>query len=200
MSERPGRVQRRQQETKERIFRVAMELFQKQGFDNTTVSDITDAADIGKGTFFTYFPTKEAIFGHIGAVLTESMAETVAASLKASMPASAILAQILAGTAVWHEANRSLSAQALMASLRTSYVMETDRPNQRRMLQILSDVIRVGQERGEFKPDVRPEDAATVISGIYFFVLLAWFREPEPGPVGPRLQSALRLLIDGLQA
>src|SRR5258708_6487107 len=50
---------RRSAELRERLFRAALVLFGKKGYAETTVEDITEAADVGKGTFFNYFPTKE---------------------------------------------------------------------------------------------------------------------------------------------
>jgi AcrR family transcriptional regulator len=55
----PDRRQRRSTETRERLFRAALRLFARKGFAETTVEDITNAADVGKGTFFNYFPSKE---------------------------------------------------------------------------------------------------------------------------------------------
>src|SRR6202522_3516115 len=63
---RPGRRERRRVETRERIFRAALELFAQHGFLETTVEDITEAADVGKGTFFNYFPTKEHVLATFG--------------------------------------------------------------------------------------------------------------------------------------
>src|ERR1700719_2653944 len=60
-SDGPDRRQRRSTETRERLFRAALRLFAEQGFAETTVEDITNAADVGKGTFFNYFPSKEHI-------------------------------------------------------------------------------------------------------------------------------------------
>jgi len=56
-----GRRERRKQETRKQIFQAAMKLFGKKGVFATTVEEITEAADVGKGTFFNYFPSKEAI-------------------------------------------------------------------------------------------------------------------------------------------
>src|SRR5213080_4647486 len=55
------RRQRRSAEIRERLFRAALNLFAKKGFAETTVEDITEAADVGKGTFFNYFPSKDHI-------------------------------------------------------------------------------------------------------------------------------------------
>lgn len=56
-----GRRQRRQQETRERLYQSAMKLFAEGEFHEVTVEQITEAADVGKGTFFNYFSNKEAI-------------------------------------------------------------------------------------------------------------------------------------------
>src|ERR1700746_4207500 len=55
------RRQRRSAEIRERLFRSALQLFAGKGFAETTVEDITNAADVGKGTFFNYFPSKDHI-------------------------------------------------------------------------------------------------------------------------------------------
>src|SRR5437016_11093492 len=57
----PDRRQRRSMEIRERLFRAALNLFAQKGFLETTVEDITEAADVGKGTFFNYFPSKDHI-------------------------------------------------------------------------------------------------------------------------------------------
>ncbi|ERN52222.1 NADH dehydrogenase [Alkalihalophilus marmarensis DSM 21297] len=56
MSERAKKTQ-----TKKRIEQAARELFLEKGFSHTTVLEITKAANVAKGTFFNYFPTKESI-------------------------------------------------------------------------------------------------------------------------------------------
>src|SRR5215831_19690694 len=56
-----SRRERRSLELRERLFRSALDLFAHKGFAETTVEDITEAADVGKGTFFNYFPSKDHI-------------------------------------------------------------------------------------------------------------------------------------------
>ena len=53
------RRQRRSALIRERLFRASLDLFAQRGFADTTVEDITNAADVGKGTFFNYFPSKD---------------------------------------------------------------------------------------------------------------------------------------------
>ena len=62
-----GRRERHREETRQRLFDAALKLFAERGYLETTVEDITEAADVGKGTFFNYFPTKEHVLATLGA-------------------------------------------------------------------------------------------------------------------------------------
>jgi AcrR family transcriptional regulator len=48
-----------------RLREVALELFARQGFEATTIDDLVVAADCGKGTFYRYFPNKEALLDQL---------------------------------------------------------------------------------------------------------------------------------------
>lgn len=56
-----GLRERKKQKTRESIQRAALRLFLKQGYEETTVEDIAEAAEISASTFFNYFPTKEDV-------------------------------------------------------------------------------------------------------------------------------------------
>lgn len=47
------------------IFNCGRELFSSKGFKNTNVSDITEMAGIGVGTFYNYYSSKEKLFMEI---------------------------------------------------------------------------------------------------------------------------------------
>lgn len=55
-----SRRERKKRETRQRLLECAWQQFLEKGYDETTVEDITEAADVAKGTFFNYFATKEA--------------------------------------------------------------------------------------------------------------------------------------------
>lgn len=53
--------ERKKQSTSTRVRATAIEMFERQGYDATTVEEIAAAAGIGRRTFFRYFPSKEAL-------------------------------------------------------------------------------------------------------------------------------------------
>ncbi len=57
---------RKAKETRARIARTALELFISQGYAETTLDQIAEAADVGRRTIFDHFPSKEAmLFDHL---------------------------------------------------------------------------------------------------------------------------------------
>lgn len=56
-----SRVARRKERTKRQLLEVAQRLFSERGIYWAKVEDITELADLGKGTFYKYFDSKDAI-------------------------------------------------------------------------------------------------------------------------------------------
>ena len=58
----PGRRERKKAEVRQRISGAATALFLRRGFDQVSVSDIAEAADVARPTVFAHFPRKEDLF------------------------------------------------------------------------------------------------------------------------------------------
>lgn len=55
----------RRENKKELFIRVAREMLSRKGYHDVTIADITEEAGVGKGTFYLYFPNKEALFHEV---------------------------------------------------------------------------------------------------------------------------------------
>jgi AcrR family transcriptional regulator len=61
---------RRRERTRRKLLDAAKALFARQGVDSTRINEITDEADVGFGSFYNHFDSKEAI---VEAVLSEEV-------------------------------------------------------------------------------------------------------------------------------
>ena len=76
---RPGsRVQRRVARTKAAIEDAFVALVLERGYDQVTVEDITDRADLARATFYAHYPNKEAVQFSVFNRLTEDLVQRLA--------------------------------------------------------------------------------------------------------------------------
>jgi AcrR family transcriptional regulator len=72
----PDRRARRREQTRAKLLEAARALFARQGVDNTRINEITEEADVGFGSFYNHFESKEAI---VETVLADAVAAQGAA-------------------------------------------------------------------------------------------------------------------------
>jgi AcrR family transcriptional regulator len=58
---KPGLRERKKQQTRDTIARVGLQLFAERGYDQTTLAEIAEAANVSPRTIFSYFENKEDI-------------------------------------------------------------------------------------------------------------------------------------------
>ncbi len=61
MIEKMNRYARRRQQTRNKLIQTAIKLVLEKGYDAITIQEITDQADLGYGTFYLHFKSKEDI-------------------------------------------------------------------------------------------------------------------------------------------
>jgi len=57
-----GLRERKKQQTRQEIFAASQRLFAKRGFNEVTVAEVANAANVSEMTVYNYFPTKEDLF------------------------------------------------------------------------------------------------------------------------------------------
>ena len=76
-NERHTRGARRKSETRDRMLDAAFELVTQKGMDGVTINEITEAADVGFGSFYNHFESKEGIFVALVEWLSEEFANAL---------------------------------------------------------------------------------------------------------------------------
>ncbi len=87
-----SRGSRRKRQTREKLLQAAMELMAERGMDGVAINEITERADVGFGTFYNHFPSKDAIY----AVLIQQVFEDFADDIDARTRGMTDVAEILA--------------------------------------------------------------------------------------------------------
>lgn len=191
---RSDRVQRRKERTRERIFTEAMRLFTEQGFEATTVAQISEAADIGKGTFFTYFATKQDVFYYLG----EQVLQTVLERDDPALPAGDRLRRALGSAADWFENHEPEARQMALARL-SALPAQSSSPNRRRARELLAEILREGMQAGELR-SVPEDDAVLAVASAHFVPVAIWALGPQGPPLRERMHAQLEIVLAGLAA
>ena len=195
----PGRRERRQTETRERLFRAALRLFAEQGFSETTVEDITNAADVGKGTFFNYFPSKD----HILIAFSDMQLGKLRALVDDAQHLTGTMPQFLKTMSLrlTEEPGRNphIVRTLIWAALSGEPVREAMRLNQAEAHALLTRLIEIGQQRREIRSDIPASKVARTFRQMVFGTMLMWTLTPEV-PFQQRIDSALELLWKGMAA
>jgi AcrR family transcriptional regulator len=192
-----SRRERKKEETKERIVNAAFALFRKHGVEETTVEQICEQADIAKGTFFNYFPRKEAVFGYLSEIWVAEAEDKVAQIFAKGVPAWAKVRDVFVQFAGFYEEDRQLSRHMAMEWGRCMH--DPEATVCRRWDELGVTVVRQLQAKGELRDDVPAERASQVLGDIYHSTILMWLESPQPPfPLKDELRKRLTLVMQGL--
>jgi len=198
----PGRRERNKQEKRARIVAAARALFAEKGFEATTTAEIADRADIGAGTLFLYFASKEDLLVR---VFREDM-DQVANAAFATLPAGALLDELLhayGALIALHERDRAL-ARAFVKEL--MFVGDANRASVEAFIGGLVDRtaarIEHAQRNGAFDPAAPARAIAENCFRLYIAMLQNWLG-PRSSLASAehltRLRRAFELLLHGFE-
>jgi AcrR family transcriptional regulator len=194
-----GRRARRQAETRARILRAALDLFARQGFFATTIEQITEAADVGKGTFFNYFPTKEHVLAGFAEGQLDCVQRALAAARQAAAPSRQVLHRLFLALAAQPGRSPSLVRGLLAANLSSDAVLQVMRRNLARGRRLLARLVVRGQQRGEVRRDREPLEVARLFQQTFLGTMLLWALHPSL-PLEDSLAAAFDVFWSGISA
>lgn len=192
------RRERKKEETKERIFNAAMKLFKARGFEETTIDDITGKADVAKGTFFNYFPKKEAVLRHLSEQWLEEVEDRIASEFKeGAVPNGDRLIEAFIDIARFYEEDRDLARHILGTWMEC--IFDEEDPTCQRWHALGAFAISEMQRGGYLRSDADPHRITNVLQSLYAFTIAKWLHtEPQPYVLREELRIRFRMVIDGL--
>jgi len=224
-SEHPNRQDRRRTETHERLFEAAMQLLTERDFEAVTVEMITEAADVGKGTFFYHFPNKEEVVSYFFAQQLQLLTEMLHAPLTAYVPndeertppehrpdATQINDALMYGGPIWQRivaTTLAVSARDAESKRRTRNLLALGLVNplvrinclgMREQVTVLMDkMISEGQASGEFRTDIESARLSRHMIDVFLAVLTYWSQADSEDSLADCLRSSYELLWSSIR-
>jgi AcrR family transcriptional regulator len=175
-----GRRQRRTAETRLRLFRCALKLIAARGFPNVTVEDITEAADVGKGTFFNYFESKDHVLGVMAEIQLGKVRETAAQTERGKQPIQLLLRQMFLRLSEEPGRSPDLARALISCFLASEGVRKIIERHMREGRRMIAKIVAAGQKRGEIDPRLKKEKAALQVLQAFMGTVLFWSLHEEP--------------------
>ena len=171
-----------------RLVRAASAVFAEQGYASTRVADIAERAEVGKGTVYEYFSSKEALLFAVFESINENITRRMNTVLDEDEPTQEQLFNLLRlGAEViteqadlqpvvldfWAASRGSGFEQNYRDAVLASYVQYR---------RLVSSFVRDGQKKGKFRTDVDAEALATMVVATVDGLGIQHFFDPSVDP------------------
>jgi AcrR family transcriptional regulator len=186
---------RHRERRRDEVYAVAVALFLEQGFDNTTMDQIADRADVARATVFNYFPRKTAFLDE----WTVRRRARSAAALRevdiSDWPLDKIMRRYMTEMARQSEETRPETVALLSVTLQ-----QTDFLAHPALADELAELVASARrpQRSGAPDDSRAWLVGLVIATSYFAVLSRWtLAYPEPFDLEAALLAMVEMVIFG---
>jgi AcrR family transcriptional regulator len=188
---------------RELIIETARQLFEDKGFESTTVEEIAAKAELGKGTIYSYFKSKEQIYVAILENGLDILKERMEKALKE--PTSAVNAlHRMCDVFIEYHRERKWFMESLFLQInqqqyfRLGELVEGLKTKASVWLELVSQVLSWGIERGELQPlDVAK--TAQIIIGMVLGLILQHEMGQFSGEIDEYRAALFKLTLEGIK-
>ncbi|HEY9754452.1 MAG TPA: TetR/AcrR family transcriptional regulator [Oculatellaceae cyanobacterium] len=194
-----GRRAKKREATKQEILEAAARLFAARGFDATSVEDISEAADVAKGTFYYNFQSKEDVVIALRiSADDDAVARAQSAMIAGRTNSLTILERLICEATQWSEDNPELARVFFTRGfevMHRSFEKEKSIP---RLPAVLPDLISVAQRAGELRADVPAALLAEAIMHIFITTQASWVAKGQSSSVVEQVRTMFKVLVEGI--
>ncbi len=170
-----SRRDRSKREKLERIEREARRLFAERGYDKTTTRAIADAAEIGTGTLFVYFPEKIDLLMHLFREDLERIIYRELDALPEDMPLADACVRVFEAVYDFYAEDPALARSFVKEMMFVKIERQAALFNTTvRYVERLGRLVEAAKQRGEVRADVPAPMAAHQLFGLYYYGLVQW--------------------------
>ncbi len=196
-----GRLRdRKKQDTAERIYRAALRLFRERGYAVTTTEEIAQAAGVTNGTFFSYYPIKDAVLSHFGRQQMRLVEEAIAMVPDfEKIPAHGQILFVFNLLAAGVQGDREFLRIITHEIFNSAFAFSDTASSAHQLYELVLAMVRRGQERGELQTTAKAESMALILLSTYFYTFINWLEMENPPQLSSMLHTHLNVLLDGMK-
>lgn len=182
-------------QARQKILSAATEQFDLQGFADTSIAGIMQAAGLGVGTFYNYFSSKEDVLLALAKNLREDVEQNISVSDALNRSSCELLELCCMCTAKVIDENRFILPLFISAGEHSDKPEQIPQSLSPGFGELFEEIILRGQQSGEFRADVPPNIISELIHSIYqttaFSKLDISFQE--------NIRLKIKILLDGIK-
>lgn len=172
-----------------------MELFETQGFEQVTVTDIAKAAGVSRGTVFNYYPYKEAILvGHFGDSLN-ALREKLE---KHNLEPLESLYVIFENLATFTENNKHFIVPIGYELLNPDPERSKQAFLSLPLAEMIYGVLTKAREHALIRADFSRERLSRTLANTFFLTALQWVSYRQDRSIHDELRKSLQLALEGI--
>ena len=186
------------QDKEKRIIDAAVTLLSEKGYSNTTMQDIAEAAQVGKGTVYRIFESKDEMISYLLSMYIDEIAARIHAALVKITDPMQKMRSIIRIELDYHDENPNL-AQFMVRELlgtRKRFVEHIKKIRESRLV-VVEQIIRDGIKREQFK-NVDPRTVASGLEGMILASLVQWFLFTDEYPKDLIRENIETLFFQGI--
>lgn len=189
-----GRRERHKRATYEKLYTAALELFTEQGYEETSIEDITERADVARGTFFNYFEKKEEVITAWGARRRDTLRAELGAIAGGGMDALTCLENCMRALARINKSEWRTTQVMLAAWVRCGHPIFEEAY----ATPLFAEIVSAGKDAGEIAEHVDPVLLGNILRDVYLGTLYRYVgRGKQPTTLASELVTTLRLVVTG---
>ncbi len=180
--------------TREKILAAAEQVFGELGYERASIVEITQRASVAQGSFYTYFPNKQAAFTELVRSLSDGLRAAVTAAAGTETSRLAVERRSLIAFF-----NFILEHKSLYRIVRQAEFVDEElyRDYYRRIAQGYVRGLRQAVDAGELA-DLDVDTVAWSLMGMADFLGMRWVLWEDQLPPDSVIDTAMRFVRDGL--
>jgi TetR/AcrR family fatty acid metabolism transcriptional regulator len=189
------KITNRQQQaidTRNRIYSAAIELMEHKGFDNITIAEISRKSHVSVGAFYHYFKSKNDILAEIFRK-ADDFFSTEVIDMIAGKTTLQKITEYFIQYAKFNAANGVDTTKHLF-SPDVKFFIKKNRP----MHNLLADIIREGQRRGELRNDMKAEELERDLAVIGWGTIFEWNLRDGRFDLAKTMKRRIALILPAL--